>query len=155
MHRMTPNWTWTLSSLKYSIYTICLSPMTKFGPFFSTICRFRDTTFSRSAKSKMHRMTAHWTWTLNSQRYSFTDDGLPRDDSSSAVAQSRAKHITVYFIYFFLAQDHMGLKVSQCCCFYSFHQISAKLYEDIGCHSGIQTITFLGNRPGFKNFAAL
>ncbi len=28
--------------------------------------------------------------------------------------------------------------------------MSAKLYEDIGYHGRIQTITFLGNRPGFK-----
>ncbi len=33
---------------------------------------------------------------------------------------------------------------------YSFHQISAKLYEDIGCHGGIQAITSLGNRPSSK-----
>ena len=28
--------------------------------------------------------------------------------------------------------------------------MSAKLYEDIGYHGGIQGITFLGNRPHFK-----
>ncbi len=26
MHRMTPNWTWTLNSLKYLIYTKILTP---------------------------------------------------------------------------------------------------------------------------------
>ncbi len=29
----------------------------------------------------------------------------------------------------------------------SFHPISAKLHEDIGCYCGIQAITFLGNWP--------
>ena len=34
---------------------------------------------------------------------------------------------------------------------YIFHPMSAKLHEDIGYHGGIQAITFLGNRPRFKN----
>ncbi len=38
---------------------------------------------------------------------------------------------------------------------YSFHPISAKVYKEIGYHGGIQAITFLGNRPSFKNFVAL
>ncbi len=29
--------------------------------------------------------------------------------------------------------------------------MSAKLYEDIIYHGGIQAVTFLGNRPSFKN----
>ncbi len=31
----------------------------------------------------------------------------------------------------------------------SFHSMTAKLYEDIGCHSGIQAVTFV-NWPHFK-----
>ncbi len=49
----------------------------------------------------------------------------------------------------------MGLEISQRYSSYSFHPISAKLYEDIGSHSGIQAVTFLGNRPSFKNVVAL
>ena len=48
---------------------------------------------------------------------------------------------------FFLAQDHMGLEISKRYSSYSFHSISAKPYEDIGYHSGIQAVTFLGNQP--------
>ncbi len=33
---------------------------------------------------------------------------------------------------------------------YSFHPVSAKLYEDIGYHGGIQAIAFLGNWPSFE-----
>ncbi len=31
----------------------------------------------------------------------------------------------------------------------SFHPMSAKLYEDIGYHGGIQAVTFLGSRLSF------
>ncbi len=37
---------------------------------------------------------------------------------------------------------------------YSFHSMSAKFYEDIGYHGGIQVVTFFGNRPSFTNFVA-
>ena len=56
---------------------------------------------------------------------------------------------------FLLIQDHMGLDISKHHSSYIFRLMSAKLDEDIGCHGGIQAITFLGNQPGFKNFVAL
>ena len=34
---------------------------------------------------------------------------------------------------------------------YSFHPMSAKRYEGIGYHQGIQAITFLGNQSNFKH----
>ena len=44
----------------------------------------------------------------------------------------------------------MGLEISKRYFSYSFYSMSAKLYEDIGYHGGIQAIIFfLGNRPGF------
>ena len=52
-------------------------------------------------------------------------------------------------------QDHMGLEISKRYYSYSFHPMSAKLYEDVDYHGGIQAITFLGNRPSFTNFGAL
>ncbi len=48
----------------------------------------------------------------------------------------------------------MGLEISKRYS-YSFHLMSVKLCENIGYHGGIQAITFLGNRPSFKNFVAL
>ncbi len=47
----------------------------------------------------------------------------------------------------FLTQD---LEISKLYPSYSFHPMSAKLYEDIGYHGGIQAITFLGNQPNFN-----
>ena len=49
----------------------------------------------------------------------------------------------------------MGLEISKRFSSYSFHLMSAKLYEDISYHGGIQAITFLGNWPSFKNVVAL
>ena len=49
----------------------------------------------------------------------------------------------------------MGLELSKRYSSYCFDLMSAKLYEDIGYHSGIQAVTFLGNQPSFKNFVAL
>ncbi len=46
----------------------------------------------------------------------------------------------------------MGVKISKCYSFYSFHLMLAKICEDINYHGGIQAITFLGNQPSFKNF---
>ena len=60
---MTPNWTWTLNSQRYSTYTKCLPLRPNFGRFRSTISRFRDT---RSSKKEMPRMTPNWTSTLYS-----------------------------------------------------------------------------------------
>ncbi len=40
-------------------------------------------------------------------------------------------------------------------CWYSFHTISAKLYQDISYHGGIQAIAFVGNRLSVKSFVAL
>ncbi len=47
----------------------------------------------------------------------------------------------------------MGPKISKCY-FYSFHPMSAKFYEDVAYHPGIQAI-FLGNKLYFliKNVA--
>ncbi len=47
----------------------------------------------------------------------------------------------------------MGLQMSKRYS-YSFQTMSAK-FHDVGYHGGIQAITFLGNRPSFKNFVAL
>ncbi len=44
-----------------------------------------------------------------------------------------------------------GLEISKRFSSYSFHLMSAKLYEDIGYHGGIQAITFIANWPSFKN----
>ena len=50
----------------------------------------------------------------------------------------------------------MGLEISKRYSTYNFHLISAKLYDDIGYHDGIQAnITFLGNQPSFIHFVAL
>ena len=38
----------------------------------------------------------------------------------------------------------MGLEISKRYSYYSFHLMSAKLYEDIGCHDGTQAVTFRG-----------
>ena len=46
----------------------------------------------------------------------------------------------------------MGLEMSKRYFSYSFHLMSAKLYEDIGYHGGIEAITFLGNWPSLKFF---
>ena len=56
---------------------------------------------------------------------------------------------------FFLTQDHIELEVSKCYFFYSFNQVWSKLYGDIAYHGGMQTITFLGNRPIYKKIVAL
>ena len=34
----------------------------------------------------------------------------------------------------------------------SFHRMSTKRYEGIGCHGGIKAFTLLGNRPSFENW---
>ena len=53
----------------------------------------------------------------------------------------------------------MELKISKRYSSYSSHLLSAKFYEDIGYHGGIQGviffIIFFGSRPSFKNFVAL
>ncbi len=49
----------------------------------------------------------------------------------------------------------MGLEISKRYSSYSFHSMSTKLYEHIGCHGGIQSIAFLGNRPTLKNCGTL
>ncbi len=54
-----------------------------------------------------------------------------------------------------LTQDHMGLEIPNCHNPWSFHRISAKLYEDISNHGEMQAITFLDNRPSFKIFMEL
>ncbi len=49
----------------------------------------------------------------------------------------------------------MGLEISKRFSSYSYHLMSAKLYEDISYHGGIQAITFHGNWPSFKKIMAL
>ena len=56
---------------------------------------------------------------------------------------------------FLLTQDHMGLEILNRYSSYSFHSMSAKLYEDIDYQGGIQAVTILCNRPRFKKFVAL
>ena len=51
--------------------------------------------------------------------------------------------------------DHMELKMSKRYSSYNLHLMSAKLYEYIGYHGGLQGITCLGNRPSFKNVVGL
>ena len=48
----------------------------------------------------------------------------------------------------------MGLEISKRRC-YGFRLMSAKLHEDIGYHGEIRAITFLCNRPRFKNIVPL
>ncbi len=55
----------------------------------------------------------------------------------------------LWHLKFFSTQDHMGLQLSKRFSSYSFHLMSAKLYEDISCHGGIRAVTFLGNQPSF------
>ncbi len=55
--------------------------------------------------------------------------------------------------------DHLAksamLRFSKRYSSHSFELISAKIYEDIDSHGGIQTVTFLANRPSFTYFVAL
>ena len=46
-------------------------------------------------------------------------------------------------------QDHMGLEDSKRYPSYSFHPISAELYEGISYHGGMRVFTFLVNRKSF------
>ena len=48
----------------------------------------------------------------------------------------------------------MGLEICKRYSSYSVHPMSVELYEDIGCHDGIQAFTFLDNSPNFKTFVA-
>ncbi len=85
MDRMTPNWIWTLNS-QNTLYTLNTQPWgPNFGPFRSTISRFRDTTCTNHQKLEMHRMTPNWTWTLNSQKYSIYTKYLPLRPKFSSV----------------------------------------------------------------------
>ncbi len=55
MHRMSPKWTWTLNSQKWSTKVLVTYPWgLNFPPFCSRICGFQDT---RSPKIRMHQMT--------------------------------------------------------------------------------------------------
>ncbi len=55
---------------------------------------------------------------------------------------------------FLLTQDHTGLKMSKHYS-YSFHWIPTKLYEAKDYYGGIQTVTFLDNRPSLKKNVTL
>ena len=65
-----------------------------------------------------------------------------------------AKLKTFGALKFFKAQEHMGLGISKRYS-YSFHLISATLYEDIEYHSRIRAVPFLGSRPSIKKIVAL
>ncbi len=52
----------------------------------------------------------------------------------------------------FLTYDHTGLQISKRYPSYSFHLISAKLYEDIGYHGVIQAANFLDTQSTFTTF---
>ena len=49
----------------------------------------------------------------------------------------------------------MELEISKRYCSYSFHPTSAKFYDDIGNHGGIQARAVFGNRPSFENVVVL
>ncbi len=67
VHRMTPNWTWTLNSQKYPIYTKDLPSeapiLVRFTP------RLAVSEIQGRQKSEVHRMIRNWTWTFSSQKY--------------------------------------------------------------------------------------
>ncbi len=50
---------------------------------------------------------------------------------------------------FFSTQDRMGLEISKRFSSYSFYLMSAKLYEDISYHGGIQTVAFVWQSAKF------
>ncbi len=54
MHRMIPNWTWTLNSQKYSMYTKYLPWCPNFGPFRSTASGFRDTILYKVGENRKY-----------------------------------------------------------------------------------------------------
>ena len=68
-HRMPPNWTWTLNSQKYPVYTkyVLLRPKFWSGLLY-------DQPFSRykvvdkSEISEMYRMTSNWHWNAKSKK---------------------------------------------------------------------------------------
>ena len=64
---MTPNWTWTLDSQKYSVYTKYL-PVSK-GPFWVHFAlQLAVSDIQGRQKLEMYRMTPKWTLTINSQK---------------------------------------------------------------------------------------
>ena len=75
MHRVTPNWTWTLNSQKYSIYTKDLPQRPKFWVRF-TLC-VAVSEIQCQQNMEMHRMTPNWTWTFDSQKYTVYMTYLP------------------------------------------------------------------------------
>ncbi len=67
MHQITPKWSWTLSSQKYSIYTKVVTPEAQIWvPFALRTAVFKI----KGKKSKMYQMTPNWTSVFNSQKYS-------------------------------------------------------------------------------------
>ncbi len=77
MHWVTPNWTWTLNSQKYSIYTKYLAQRPKLWPV--SLYDYPFSEIPGHQKRDVHRMTPNWTWTLDSQKYPvYTKDLTPR-----------------------------------------------------------------------------
>ncbi len=60
MHRITPEYSWTLKGQMYSVYIKYLPP---------SCSHFCDTILLKIRKSEMHRMTPDWSEALNSQNY--------------------------------------------------------------------------------------
>ncbi len=75
MHRMTPNWTWTLNSQNYPIYTVNIPPEGHILVRFA----LRPVVFKIQGRQKweIHRMTPNWTGTHNSQKYPVYTKYLP------------------------------------------------------------------------------
>ena len=66
-NRMTPNWTWTLNSQKYPLYT-AYTPEAKILVCFAL--RLPVPEIQCRQKSEMDRMTEYWNWKNNCQNYS-------------------------------------------------------------------------------------
>ncbi len=66
MHRMIPNWTWTLNSQNYPVYTTYLLQRPNLVRFALRLTVSGIHVQGRK-KSEMHRVTPNWTSTFNSQ----------------------------------------------------------------------------------------
>ncbi len=113
MHRMTPNWTWTLNNDKY-----CAGTKNSGVKFWSIL--LHDDWYSRykvARNSEMHRMTPKWTWTLNSPKNSIYTKYLPlgpfhstisrsRDTTCTRLAKSKMHRMTPNWIWTFNGQKY-------------------------------------------------
>ncbi len=67
MHEITSNWTWTLITVKSTLYTLN-TPEAQILVRFTV--RLSVSEIQGCQISEMYRMAPNWTWTLNSQKYS-------------------------------------------------------------------------------------